>query len=60
MNRSFAAHALAAAPVTLTLSIASVLFCGNAVAQDGPLTVNDREYFERRGLNVLVFSSQHR
>jgi len=61
MNRilGFAAHALAAAPVTLTLSIASLLVCGNAVAQDGPLTINDREYFERRGLNVFVFSSQY-
>jgi len=61
MNRflGFAAHALGAAPVTLTLSIASLLVCGNAVAQDGPLALNDREYFERRGLNVFVFSSQY-
>jgi hypothetical protein len=30
-----------------------------ASAQDPPLRVNDREYLEARGLNVLVFSSQY-
>lgn len=30
-----------------------------AMAQDGPLKLNDREYFERRGLNVLVFTSEY-
>ena len=30
-----------------------------ASTPDAPLRVNDREYFETRGLNVLVFSSQY-
>jgi endoglucanase len=53
------ANALVTAPAALTLSIVSVLLSGNVLAQDGPLKLNDREYFERRGLNVLVFSNQY-
>jgi hypothetical protein len=30
-----------------------------AFAQDGTLTVNDRQYFEKRGLNVLVFTNEY-
>jgi endoglucanase len=53
------AHALVTAPAALTLSIVPVLLSATALAQDGPLTLNDHEYFERRGLNVFVFSNQY-
>src|SRR5665647_1999910 len=53
------AHALVTAPAALTLSIVPVLLSATALAQDGPLTLNDHEYFERRGLNIFVFSDQY-
>ena len=61
MNRRFglAAGAMVAARVVLTVAIGPVLLPAAALAQDGPLKLNDREYFERRGLNVLVFSNQY-
>ena len=45
----------------LVILILSALTSGGTIAsvQDQPLRVNDREYFETRGLNVLVFSSQY-
>src|SRR5512136_5866 len=49
----------AAARVALALSIAQLLLCGNVLAQDAPLKLNEREYFEKRGLNVFVFSNQY-
>ena len=45
----------------LVILIQSALTSGGTIAsvQDQTLRVNDREYFETRGLNVLVFSSQY-
>ena len=45
----------------LVILILSALTSGGTIAsvQDQALRVNDREYFETRGLNVLVFSSQY-
>jgi hypothetical protein len=54
----FVRHVLNALAVS-TLSIAPLLPADEAVAQDNPLKLNDREYFEQRGLNVLVFSNQY-
>ena len=42
----------------LVLAIAS-WFTGTGAAQEKGLRLNDREYFETRGLNVLVFSNQY-
>ena len=52
-------HVPATAPLARTLLIVPLLLGRNVLAQDGPLTLNDREYFERPGLNVLVFSNQY-
>jgi endoglucanase len=48
-------------PPALVLLILSALTYGGTIAsvQDQALRVNDREYFETQGLNVLVFSSQY-
>jgi endoglucanase len=43
----------------LTLAIACGFASSGAVAQENALRLNDREYFEMRGLNVLVFSNQY-
>ena len=45
------ARALAFAVVTLRAA--------TAIAQTGTLTLNDRQYFETRGLNVFVFTNQY-
>ena len=52
-------------PPTWTTRIVSFLAAGlclcaaNAVAQDAPLALNDKQYFEKRGLNVLVFTNEY-
>jgi len=45
------ARAFAFAVVTLRAA--------TAIAQTGPLTLNDKQYFEARGLNVFVFTNQY-
>jgi endoglucanase len=61
MSRSvrFVTHAPAAALVAGTLSLTLLLLGGSVLAEDGPLKLNGQGYFERRGLNVLVFSNQY-
>jgi endoglucanase len=49
----------AAPQATLVLAIACCLAGSGAVAQENGLRLNDREYFEMRGLDVLVFSNQY-
>src|SRR5512139_982025 len=50
-------------PARLSLAaLAAVLLgplAGRLPAADGRLALNDREYLEQRGLNVLVFSSEY-
>ncbi len=41
------------------LTIAFGLCAAGALAQDEPLTINDKQYFEKRGLNVLVFTNEY-
>jgi hypothetical protein len=43
----------------LAVLLSPLLLAGNALAQEGSLTLNARDYFEQRGLNVLVFSSEY-
>ena len=43
--------------VALTLAIG--LCAEGAFAQDQPLTLNDKQYFEKRGLDVLVFTNEY-
>jgi hypothetical protein len=45
--------------VVPAFSIALSLCVAGAVAQDKALTINDKEYFEKRGLNVLVFTNEY-
>ena len=41
-------------------ALAAVLGLGGAaLAQDQPLKINDKQYFEKRGLNVLVFTNEY-
>ncbi len=49
----------AAVRAALVLAIACRVAGTGAVAQENGLRLNDREYFEARGLNVLVFSNQY-
>lgn len=49
----------AAVRIALALLSVTALFCGIGFAQDDRLKLNDREYFERQGLNVLVFANQY-
>ena len=46
-------HALA------VLVLALGLVAPSAPAQDQPLKLNDEQYFEKRGLNVLVFTNEY-
>ena len=49
-------------PISRALSILALAFglCpAGAFAQDRPLTINDKQYFEKRGLNVLVFTNEY-
>jgi endoglucanase len=41
------------------LTIACGLCAAGAFAQDERLTINDKQYFEKRGLNVLVFTNEY-
>ncbi len=46
--------------LALALLLAPLAVCGPlAVAGEAPLQLNDRGYFEQRGLNVLVFSGEY-
>ena len=45
--------------VLLPLATAVSLCATGAFAQDRPLTINDKQYFEKRGLNVLVFTNEY-
>jgi endoglucanase len=40
-------------------TLAVGLCAGGAVAQDEHLTLNDKQYFEKRGLDVLVFTNEY-
>jgi hypothetical protein len=42
-----------------SLAIAFSLCAASAFAQDKPLTVNGQQYFEKRGLDVLVFTNEY-
>jgi hypothetical protein len=41
------------------LVVVAGLCAGVASAQDTPLTINEQQYFEKRGLNVLVFTNEY-
>src|SRR5512137_333694 len=45
-------------PAVAAVAAAS-LWHGSLLAADGRLRLNEREYFEARGLNVLVFSAEY-
>ena len=47
------------ARVVSALTIAVGLCAAGAFAQGETLTINDQQYFEKRGLNVLVFTSEY-
>jgi endoglucanase len=47
------------ARVVSALTIAVGLCAAGAFAQGETLTINDKQYFEKRGLNVLVFTSEY-
>jgi hypothetical protein len=48
-----------AAPWTPWLVSALTLLAGGASAEDKSLRINDKQYFEKRGLNVLVFANEY-
>jgi endoglucanase len=48
-----------AASIVSAFSLAFVLCAADAPAQSETLTINDQEYFERRGLDVLVFTNEY-
>jgi endoglucanase len=52
-------HASKTRAAVLALAAGCWLASAGASAQQGGLRLNDREYFETRGLNVLVFSNQY-
>ncbi len=43
----------------LALTVACGVCAAGALAQDAPLAINDKQYFEKRGLNVLVFTNEY-
>ncbi len=45
--------------IPASLLAVSMLFAGSASGAEDRLTLNDKEYFEQPGLNVLVFSNQY-
>src|SRR5512147_702817 len=47
------------ARVVTALTIAFGLTAATSSARDRPLTLNDRQYFEKRGLDVLVFTNEY-
>ncbi len=60
LSRSRSARTHAASSVAPILAIACWLAgTGAAAAQENGLRLNDREYFETRGLDVLAFSNQY-
>lgn len=64
MRRRLMIHAvLREVAMTRTISSLLTIACGLcaavAFAEDTPLTINDKLYFERRGLNVLVFTNEY-
>jgi len=44
---------------TFALALAFALLAAGAFAQEGPLAINAQQYFEKRGLNVLVFTNEY-
>jgi endoglucanase len=42
-----------------TLAIAVGMSAAGVSAQDEPLTLNDKQYFEKRGLDVFVFANEY-
>jgi len=49
------------AALGMALALAACWFgAAPALAQENGLRLNDREYFETRGLNVLVLTNRHR
>jgi len=54
-----ASRACRAGRIALALFVTGWLGGAGAVAQESGLRLNDREYFETRGLNVLVFTNQY-
>jgi endoglucanase len=56
---SYTSRTHAAVRVALALVISCWLASSGAIAQESGLRLNDREYFEMRGLNVLVFTNQY-
>ena len=60
MTRHGAGRAHVSIPRALSiLALAFGLCPAGAFAQDRPLTINDKQYFEKRGLNVLVFTNEY-
>ena len=60
MTRHGAGRAYVSIPRALSvLALAFGLGPAGAFAQDRPLTINDKQYFEKRGLNVLVFTNEY-
>ena len=60
MTRHGAGRAHVSIPGALSvLALAFGLCPAGAFAQDRPLTINDKQYFEKRGLNVLVFTNEY-
>src|SRR5512147_497286 len=47
------------ARVVTALTIAFGLTAATSSARDRPLTINDKQYFEKRGLDVLVFTNEY-
>ena len=60
MTRPGAGRAHVSIPRALSvLALAFGLCPPGAFAQDRPLTLNDKQYFEKRGLDVLVFTNEY-
>ena len=60
MTKHRAGRAHVSIPGALSvLALAFGLCPAGAFAQDRPLTINDKQYFEKRGLNVLVFTNEY-
>ncbi len=59
MNRLFGFPIRLPSAATAALALVACLAGARLHAAESGLSVNDREYFEQRGLNVLVFSSEY-
>lgn len=53
------ARIVGALSTLFVLAVSFALGAASASAQDEPLTLDDEEYFEKRGLNVLVFTNEY-